>query len=130
MIINCNNVTLDAGAESSRSESHVTTIIQNFTLVSLVSTTTPHLAGLPFGAMAFSHSTDSTTYSTPHCLCSRKVFPALGTICALPTCRGMRIIISRTSLDGVKSEKSIRRNRVCSSLMQTSALSLVLVKVY
>ena len=30
---NCNNVTLRAGAESSQSRNHVTTIIQNFTLV-------------------------------------------------------------------------------------------------
>ena len=43
-----NNVTL--GAEGSRSGSHVTTIIQNFTLVSSTSTTTPHRVWLPFGA--------------------------------------------------------------------------------
>ena len=45
---NCNNVTL--GAESSRIGSHVTTIIQNFTLVSLIFTTTPHQVWLLFGA--------------------------------------------------------------------------------
>ena len=77
----CSNVTPRAGAESSRSRSHVTTIIQNFTLVSLTSTAIPHPAGLPFGAMVFSHPTHLTTYSTPHCLRSRKVFPAVGTIC-------------------------------------------------
>ena len=45
---NCNNVTL--GAEGSRSESHVTISIQNFTLVSLTSTTTLHRVWLSFGA--------------------------------------------------------------------------------
>ena len=45
---NCNNVTLRA--EGSQSGSHVTTIIQNFTLVNLTSTTTPHRVWLPFGA--------------------------------------------------------------------------------
>ena len=45
---NCNNMTL--GAEGSRSGSHVTIIIQNFTLVSLTSTTTPHRVWLSFGA--------------------------------------------------------------------------------
>ena len=44
----CNNVTL--GAEGSQSGSHVTTIIQNFTLVSLTSTITPHRVWLLFGA--------------------------------------------------------------------------------
>ena len=36
--------------EKSWSGNHVTTIIQNFTLVSLTSSVTPHPAGLPFGA--------------------------------------------------------------------------------
>ena len=36
--------------ESSRSGSHMITIIQNFTLVSLTSSMTPHPIGLPFGA--------------------------------------------------------------------------------
>ena len=44
----CNNATL--GVESSQSGSHATTIIQNITLVSLTSTTTPHRVWLPFGA--------------------------------------------------------------------------------
>ena len=116
-------MTLGARAESSRSRSHVTTIIQNFTLVSLASTATPHPAGLPFGAMASSHPTHSTTYSTPHCLRSRKIFLAMGTICASPTCRGMRIIIFRASLDGMESERLVGRNRVCFSFVQTSASS-------
>ena len=126
---NCNNVTLGAGAESSQSESHVTTIIQDFTLVSLTSTATPHLARLPFRAAVPSHSTHLSTYLTPHCLRSRKVFPAVGTICASPTCRGNEVIISRASLDGVESERSVGRNRVRSSLVQTSASSSVLVRV-
>ena len=114
-------MTLGAGAESFRSGSHVTTIIQNFTLVSLASTAMSHLAELLFGAMAPSHLTHLTTYLTPHCLCSQKVFLAVGTICALLTCRRMRIIISRASLDGVESKWSVGGNRVCSSLVQMSA---------
>ena len=46
--IYCNNVTL--GAECSQSGSHVTIIIQNFTLVSSTSTTTPHWVWRLFGA--------------------------------------------------------------------------------
>ena len=45
---NCNNVILEA--ESFQSRSHMTTIIQNFTLVSLTSTITPHRVWLLFGA--------------------------------------------------------------------------------
>ena len=45
---NCNNMTLRA--ESFQSESHVTTIIQNFILVNLTSTTTLHWVWLSFGA--------------------------------------------------------------------------------
>ena len=60
-------------------------------------------------------------YSTPHCLRSRKVFPAVGTICVSSTCRRNEVIISRASLDGVESERSVGRNRVRSSLVQTSA---------
>ena len=56
-------------------------------------------------------------YLTPHCLRSQKVFPTVGTIYVLSTYWGMRIIISQSSLDGVESERLIRRNRVCSSLI-------------
>ena len=118
---NCNNMTLGAGVESSWSGSHITTIIQNFTLVSLASTAMPHPARLPFRATVFSYPTHSATYSTPHCLRSRKVFPVVGTICTLSTCWGNEVIISQASLDGVESERSFGRNRVCSSLVQTSA---------
>ena len=58
---NCNNVTFEA--KSSRSGSHVTTIIQNFILVSLISTATSHLFGLPFGATILSNLTHLTTYT-------------------------------------------------------------------
>ena len=81
----------------------------------------PHLAGLPFRATVSSHPTHLTTYSTPHRLRSWKVFPAVGTICALPIYWGNEVIISRASLDGVESERSVGRNRVRSSLVQTSA---------
>ena len=33
------------------------------------------------------------------------------------------VIISQVSLDGVESKRSVGRNRVCSPLVQTSALS-------
>ena len=62
-------------------------------------------------------------HSAPYFSRSRKVFPAVGTICALPTCRGMSIIIFRAPLDSVESEWSVRRNWVCSSLVQMSASS-------
>ena len=57
------NVTLGAGAESSKSESHVIIIIQNFTLISLSSTATLHPVGLPFGTMVPSHLMHLTTYT-------------------------------------------------------------------
>ena len=44
---NCKNVILKA--ECSQSGSHVTIIIQNFSLVNLTSTTSPHWVWLPFG---------------------------------------------------------------------------------
>ena len=62
-------------------------------------------------------------HSTPYYLRSRKVFRAVGTICASPTCCGMRIIISEAALDSVESERLVGRNQVCFSLVQTSALS-------
>ena len=70
-----------------------------------------------------SHPTHSTTYLTPHYLRSQKVFLAVGIICASPTCCGNEVIISRTSLDGIESERLVGRNRVCSFLVQTSASS-------
>ena len=121
---------LKAGAESSWSGSHVTTIIHNFTLVSLAFIATPHPAGLPFRATVSFHLTHSTTNSTPHCLHSRKLFPAVGTICILPTCWGNEVIISRTSLNDMEFERLVGRNWVHLSLMQTSASSSILVRVY
>ena len=53
---NCNNVTSGeflkqkSQVEKCQSGSHVTTIIQDFTLVSLISSVTPHPAELPLGA--------------------------------------------------------------------------------
>ena len=46
-----------------QSGSHVTTIIQNFTLVSLTSSVTPHPAGLPLGAAIPSLPTHSSPYA-------------------------------------------------------------------
>ena len=56
-------MTLGAGAKSPQSGSHMTTIIQNFTLVNLSSTAMSHLIGLPFEATIPSYSTHSTTYT-------------------------------------------------------------------
>ena len=84
-------MTLEAGVESSQSKNHMTTIIQNFTLVSLAFIAMSHPAWLLFRAVVPSYSMHSTIYSTPHYLHSRKVFPAVGTICALLTCQGMRL---------------------------------------
>ena len=52
--------------ESFQSGSHVTTIFQNFTLVSLTSTVTPHPVKLPLGAAVPS----LPTYSSPYALVS------------------------------------------------------------
>ena len=76
----------------SQSGSHMTIIIQNFTLVSLISITTPYPAGLPFRAMVLSYLIHLTTHSTPHCLRCWKIFLTIGTICGSPTCPGMRFI--------------------------------------
>ena len=65
----CNNVTSGeflkrkSQAEKSRSGSHVTTIIQDFTLVSLTSSVMPHLAGLPLEATVPSLFTHSFPYA-------------------------------------------------------------------
>ena len=68
--VSCNNVTL--GAESFQSRSHITAIIQNFTLVSLTSTVMPHPVKLPFGAAVPSHPTNLTPmYSTSYYLYHR-----------------------------------------------------------
>ena len=49
--------------ESPRSGSHVTTIIQNFTLVSLTSIVTPYPVELPLGAAVPSLPTHSSPYA-------------------------------------------------------------------
>ena len=58
---NCNNVTFRA--ERFQSGSHVTTNIQNFTLVSLSSIMMPHLVKLPSRAAVPSLPTYSTSYA-------------------------------------------------------------------
>ena len=58
-------------AEKSQSGNHVTTIIQDFTLVSLTSSVTPDPAGLLLGAAVSSLSTHSSpTHSSPYALIS------------------------------------------------------------
>ena len=59
---NCNNVMF--GAESSHNGSYITTIIQNFTLVTLTSTVMLHPVGLPLGAAVSSFP----MYLTPYAL--------------------------------------------------------------
>ena len=52
---NCNNMTFRAESFwNCQSKSHITTIIQNFILVSLTFTMTPHPVGLPFEAVILS----------------------------------------------------------------------------
>ena len=116
------------GAESSQSGNYVTAIIGNFTLIIVTSNITLHLAGLLFVAMVFSHLTHLTIYLTLYCLCSRKIFLALGTICILSTCWRMRFIISWASLDGVKW--AVNWTQPDLSLIKTLASSLVLVRIY
>ena len=76
---NCNNVTFGAeSSRSSRSGSYMKTSIQNFTLVSLTSTVTPHPVGLPFGTAVPSPPMHSYSYAlvSPLRLCtSRKNIP-------------------------------------------------------
>ena len=125
---NCNNVTL--GTESSQSGSHVTIIIQNFTLVSLTSTTIPHLVGLSFRATILSHSTHSTTYalnSSPSTQLE-SIFGCGNYPCFVYLLKN-EVIISWASLDGVESELSVGCNRR-SSLMKILASSILLVRVY
>ena len=57
----CNNVTF--GTESSQSRSHMTIIIQNLILVSMISSMTPHLVELPLEVALPSLSTHSTPYT-------------------------------------------------------------------
>ena len=97
---NYNNVTL--GAESFQSRINLTTIIQNFTLVSLTFTMTPHPIGLPLGGLVFSLSTNSSPYTLDSlytylpiylsyryiCLLSKKTF-RLSIYLRSSTCRDM-----------------------------------------
>ena len=69
---NCNNMTSGkflkwkSQTESSQSGSHMITIIQNFILVSLTSSMTPHLVGLPLGVAV----TSLLTHLFPYALIS------------------------------------------------------------
>ena len=90
------------GAESSQSGSHITIIIQNFTLISSIFTVTPQPVGLPLGAVISSLSiyltlyilnflcTHLFTHSTSHYyIC----IPAVGINLRLSTCWGMQFVI-------------------------------------
>ena len=77
------------GAESFQSGSNVIAIIQNFTLVSLTSTTTLYPVRLLF-RVAFP---SLLTHLTSHYLCNWNVFLVVVSICNLSICRGMRFII-------------------------------------
>ena len=102
----CNNVTLKA--ERAQSRGYVTTIIQNFILVSFTSITMPHQVWLPFGASGpfldlctwtlLTLRTWSLTVYTIELaghLCG--MFRS-GIIYRLSICRGMRLDHSRMSL--------------------------------
>ena len=51
------------GVESSQSKSYVTTIIQDFILVTLTFTVMPHPVGLPLRATVLSHPMYLSTYA-------------------------------------------------------------------
>ena len=101
-----NNVIL--GAESSQSRSHVTIIIQNFTLVSLTFTTMPHRVWLPFGALGLFLDirtwllfTLRTWLLTIYAIELAGYLCGMirsGIICRSSTCQGMRLDHPRTSL--------------------------------
>ena len=105
---NCNNKTL--GAESSQSGSHMTTIIQNFTLVGLTSTITTYRVWLPFGALGLLLDLRTQPLLILHTwplivnaielagyLC--RMFRS-GIICKSSTCWDMRLDHPWTSLSG------------------------------
>ena len=125
---NCNNVTFRA--KSSRSGSYVTTIIQDFTLVTLTSTVTPHPVELPLKAAVPSHPMYSTTYTLDSLLPMQleDISGCKNHLYFVHLSRN-EIIISQTSLDGVEFERLVGRNQTRSFLMQISASSSVLVKV-
>ena len=112
---NCNSVTLRV--ESFQSESHIITIIQNLTLVSLLSTMTPHPVGFPLGAAVPSLFTHSTFYvlvslrtrlptHLSHryaCIPAKKIF-SLDIYLRLSTYRGMQLSSSIIAVRGKEVE--------------------------
>ena len=125
---NCNNVTF--GAMISRSGSHMTTIIQDFTLVALTSTITSHPVGLLLRVAVLSHLTYPTTYALDSSLSTQlEVIFGYGNYLCFVHLSKNEIIISRVSLDRVEFDWLVRGNQTRSSLVQTSALSSVLVRV-
>ena len=117
----------------------MTTIIQNFTRVSLTSNVMLHLVELPFGAAVPFLPTHLSLYTLVSlCTCLPILDSSLsiqsegisgyGNYLYFVHLSRNEIIISRASLDSMESEQLVRRNQTCSSLAQTSASSLVLVK--
>ena len=79
------------GVESSQSRSHITIIIQNFTLVSLTFIVMPHPVGLLLGAMVpslFMHLTSHHYVYIP----AKRIFH-LNIYLRLSTCQGMQFVI-------------------------------------
>ena len=118
------------GAESSQSGNYVITIIQNFTLITLTSTTMPQPIGLPFRATVPSHPMHSTTYALNFLpfTQSEDISGYKNYLCFVHLLKN-EVIISQSSLDSVESELLVGCNRH-SSLVKTLALSLVLVRIY
>ena len=94
------------GAESFWSGSHIIIIIQNFTLISMISSVTLQSVGLPFGAAVLSlliylsfYIRDSLHTCLPMHWSHRYVYIPigrrfrLGTYLRLSTCRGMQFVI-------------------------------------
>ena len=120
---------LEAEVESLQSGSHVTTIIQNFTLVNLTSTATLYLAELLFGSYS-----SFLSYALDHLL----NFSLSTQLDSISGCGNYlyyayllrnKVIISQASLDGVESKQLVGHNRVHSSLVQMSATSSVFIRV-
>ena len=117
-------------AESFQNESHVTTIIQDFTPVILTFTITSHPVGLPLKALILSHLTYLTTCALDSLLPTQleDISGYNNYLCFIHMLKN-EVIISQTSLDGMEFERSVGRNWIRSSLVQISVLLLVLVRI-
>ena len=96
----------------------------------LTSIVTPYSIKLSLRAVVLSHPTHLTTYGLDSLLPmqSEGISSYGNYLCFVHLSRN-EVITSRVSLDGMEFERLVERNQTCSSLVQTSALSLVLVRI-